>query len=111
VDIFFKHFPTKNTSAFILRNQNADDVHGRCDCGNHKIMQAPVEEIKLDLRILAAMSFTPTEIAAEIKKHIPEFTITYEPDFVKKYNSWPASIDDASAREDWGWKHEFDLNQ
>jgi ABC-type enterochelin transport system substrate-binding protein len=86
----------KNTSAFIIRNQNADDVHGRRDCGNHKIMQAPVEEIKLDLRILAAMSFTPTQIAAEIKKHIPEFTITYEPDFVKKYNSWPASIDDAA---------------
>ena len=59
---------------------------------------------------LAAMSFTPTEIAAEIKKHIPEFTITYEPDFRQKIaDSWPASIDDAEARKDWGCKHEFDL--
>jgi hypothetical protein len=49
---------------------------------------------------LAAMSFTPTEIAAEIKKHIPEFTITYEPDFRQKIaDSWPASIDDHQARE------------
>jgi hypothetical protein len=54
------------------------------------------------------MSFTPTEIAAEIQKHIPEFTITYEPDFVMPIA--PASIDDCSAREDWNWNHEFDLN-
>jgi hypothetical protein len=59
-----------------------------------KIMQAPVEEIKIRSSYnLAAMSFTPTQIAAEIQKHIPEFTITYEPDFTKN-NSWPASIDD-----------------
>jgi nucleoside-diphosphate-sugar epimerase len=55
------------------------------------------------------MSFTPTEIAAEIKKHIPEFTITYEPDFRQKNSRQPASIDDAATRKDWGWKHEFDL--
>jgi hypothetical protein len=47
------------------------------------------------------MSFTPTEIAAEIKKHIPEFTISYKPDFRQKIaDSW-ASIDDHQAREDW----------
>ena len=76
-----------------------------------KIMQAPVEEIKIRSSYnLAAMSFTPTEIAAEIQKHIPEFTITYEPDFRQKIaDSWPASIDDSSAREDWNWNHEFDL--
>ncbi|OUD32057.1 L-threonine 3-dehydrogenase [Flavobacterium sp. FPG59] len=76
-----------------------------------KIMQAPVEQIKIRSSYnLAAMSFTPTEIAAEIQKHIPEFTITYEPDFRQKIaDSWPASIDDSSAREDWNWNHEFDL--
>jgi hypothetical protein len=62
-----------------------------------KIMQAPIEQIKLlDPHNLAAMSFTPTEIAAEITKHIPEFTITYET-LVKIADSWPASIDDSSA--------------
>ncbi|MET0760159.1 MAG: NAD-dependent epimerase/dehydratase family protein, partial [Flavobacterium sp.] len=75
------------------------------------IMKAPEEQVKIRSSYnLAAMSFTPKEIAAEIKKHIPEFTITYAPDFRQKIaDSWPASIDDIRARHDWGWKHEFDL--
>jgi nucleoside-diphosphate-sugar epimerase len=56
------------------------------------------------------MSFTPTMIANEIKKHIPAFEITYQPDFRQKIaDSWPASIDDSAARADWGWQHDFDL--
>jgi hypothetical protein len=53
-------------------------------------IMAPAEQIKIRSSYnLAAMSFTPTEIAAEIKKHIPEFTITYEPDFRQKIaDSW-----------------------
>ncbi len=58
----------------------------------------------------AAISFSCAEIAAEIKKHIPEFEIDYKPDFRQAIaNSWPKSIDDASARAQWGWKPEFDL--
>ena len=76
-----------------------------------QIMQAPAEEIKIRSSYnLAAMSFTPTEIAAEIKKHIPDFNVTYNPDFRQKIaDSWPESIDDSKAREDWNWHHEFDL--
>ena len=75
------------------------------------IMQAPAEQIKIRSSYnLSAMSFTPKEIAAEIKKHYADFTINYEPDFRQKIaDSWPASIDDSSAREDWGWKNDFDL--
>ena len=76
------------------------------------IMQADTKLIKIRSSYnLAAMSFTPTEIAAQIKKHIPEFTITYNPDFRQKIaDSWPSSIDDTPARTDWGWEHRFDLN-
>ncbi len=75
------------------------------------IMKADTDQIKIRSSYnLAAVSFTPTEIAAEIKKHIPNFEITYKPDFRQKIaDSWPASIDDSAARKDWGWQHQFDL--
>jgi nucleoside-diphosphate-sugar epimerase len=76
-----------------------------------RIMKAPSEQIKIRSSYnLAAMSFTPTQIAAEIKKHIPEFTVTFHPDFRQIIaDSWPASIDDTRAREDWNWHHEYNL--
>ena len=59
---------------------------------------------------LGAMSFMTAEISATIKKHIPEFTVSYHPDFRQTIaDSWPASIDDSKAREDWNWHHEFNL--
>lgn len=75
------------------------------------IMQAPAEQIKIRSSYnLSAMSFTPKEIAEEIKKHYPNFTIDYNPDFRQKIaDSWPASIDDAHARADWGWKNDFTI--
>ncbi len=59
---------------------------------------------------LAAMSFSAGELAAEIKKWIPEFVCEYEPDFRQAIaDSWPCSIDDSAARQEWGWKPEYDL--
>jgi nucleoside-diphosphate-sugar epimerase len=61
---------------------------------------------------LSGMSFSPKEIAAEIKKHIPEFAISYEPDYRQEIaDGWPASIDDQLARKDWNWKPEYDLSK
>ena len=58
----------------------------------------------------AAMSFSAGELAAEIKKHIPDFEVTYEPDFRQAIaDSWPNSIDDSAARDEWGWKPQWDL--
>jgi nucleoside-diphosphate-sugar epimerase len=59
---------------------------------------------------LAAMSFSVGELAAAIKAHIPEFEVTYEPDFRQAIaDSWPRSIDDSAAREEWSWQPAYDL--
>jgi nucleoside-diphosphate-sugar epimerase len=56
------------------------------------------------------MSFSPKEISNEIKKHVPDFKISYKPDYRQVIaNSWPQSIDDSIARKDWGWKEEYNL--
>ena len=76
-----------------------------------ELMEAPANKIKTRTSYnLSSMSFSPHEIAAEIKKHIHDFRITYAPDYRQAIaNSWPQSIDDTEARSDWGWKHEYDL--
>ena len=60
---------------------------------------------------ISAMSFEPEDIAAEIKKHIPEFEMNYDVDPVRQgiANSWPNSLDDSAAREEWGWNPKYDL--
>lgn len=59
---------------------------------------------------ISGMSFSPKEIGAEIKKHLPDFTISYEPDYRQQIaESWPQSIDDSVATGDWGWKPKYDL--
>ena len=72
------------------------------------------EESKIKVRTsynISGVSFSPKEIAAEIKKHIPGFTISYEPDYRQEIaTSWPQSIDDSVAKKDWGWKPAFDLS-
>ncbi|MEM4359114.1 MAG: NAD-dependent epimerase/dehydratase family protein [Candidatus Bilamarchaeaceae archaeon] len=79
--------------------------------GTIQLMEADASKITIRTSYnLAAISFTPKEIAEEIRKHIPEFTCTYKPDFRQAIaDSWPKSIDDSQARKDWGWAHEYDL--
>jgi len=76
-----------------------------------ELMEAPAEKISIRTSYnVAGISFSPKEIAAEIKKRIPEFEMVYAPDYRQEIaNSWPESIDDTVARNDWGWKHEYDL--
>jgi len=75
------------------------------------IMNANNNDIKIRSSYnLSAISFTPKELAEEITKQIQEFTISYKPDFRQRIaDSWPSSIDDSSAREDWNWSHSYDL--
>src|SRR5450631_3813680 len=76
-----------------------------------ELMEAPAAKISVRTSYnVAALSFSPREIAAEIKKHIPEFAVRYVPDYRQGIaDSWPQSIDDSVARMDWGWRHEYDL--
>lgn len=75
------------------------------------LMNAPAESVKIRSSYnLAGMSFSPAEIAESIRVHMPEFSIRYSPDFRQAIaDSWPQSIDDQRAREDWGWTPEYDL--
>jgi nucleoside-diphosphate-sugar epimerase len=77
-----------------------------------ELMEAPVEKISIRTSYnLSGMSFSPKEIAAEIKRHIPAFEIEYKPDYrLAIAQSWPQSIDDSVARKDWGWKEEYNLS-
>ncbi|MCB0700283.1 MAG: NAD-dependent epimerase/dehydratase family protein [Chitinophagales bacterium] len=81
--------------------------------GTIELMEAPAEQIKSRMSYnFAGMSFSPKELTEAIKQHIPEFSISYEPDYRQQIaNGWPQSIDDTAARSDWGWKHEFDIEK
>ncbi|RKN82442.1 NAD-dependent epimerase/dehydratase family protein [Ulvibacterium marinum] len=78
-----------------------------------QLMATEAEKVKVRSSYnLSAMSFSPKEIAQNIKEHIPEFEISYKPDFRQDIaDSWPNSIDDSKARQDWGWKPDFDLEK
>ncbi|HEY3384922.1 MAG TPA: NAD-dependent epimerase/dehydratase family protein [Saprospiraceae bacterium] len=77
-----------------------------------ELMRADKEDIKIRTSYnLASMSFTPAELANVIKKHLPDFTIDYKPEHRQAIAaSWTESIDDQAARDDWGWKPDFDLD-
>lgn len=79
--------------------------------GTIELMNAPSQKIKVRSGYnMAAFSFSPQQLAQEIKKHLPEFSMTYQPDYRQAIaETWPQSIDDAVAREHWNWKPQYDL--
>jgi len=112
VDIYHKAITDGKFTSFLSENTELPMMYmDDAIKATISIMQAPIEEIKIRSSYnLAAMSFTPKQIGEEIKKHYPNFELSYEPDFRQKIaDSWPASIDDTSAREDWNWANDFDL--
>lgn len=112
IDIFHKALEDKKYDCFLSSETKMPMMYMKDAIdATIRIMQAPTEQIKIRSSYnLAAISFSPKEIATEIQKHIPDFTISYSPDFRQKIaDSWPASIDDSEARKDWDWHHEFNL--
>ena len=100
----YESFLSENTELPMMFMDDAIDA-------TIKIMDAPADNVSIRSSYnLAAMSFTPKEIAEAIKSEIKDFTITYKPDFRQQIaDSWPKSIDDSYARKDWNWNHNFDL--
>ena len=78
-----------------------------------ELMEADAAKISVRTSYnISGMSFSPSEIATAIKERIPEFSITYKPDYRQQIaDSWPQSIDDSVARKDWGWKEEYNLTE
>ena len=78
-----------------------------------ELMEAPAEQVKIRSSYnVGGVSFNPEEIAAEIRRHLPAFEMSYQEDYRQAIaNSWPQSIDDSHAQEHWGWKAEYDLSK
>ncbi|KOY51676.1 NAD-dependent epimerase/dehydratase family protein [Polaribacter dokdonensis] len=112
VDIYFKALEDKKFECFLSENTRLPMMYmNDAVDATIQLMQAKPEDVKIRTAYnLSAIDFTPKEIAEEIKKHIPDFEISYNPDFRQAIaDSWPSSIDDSEARKDWNWKHNFDL--
>jgi len=113
VEIFYEAIKHMRYQCF-LREDSTLPMMYMPDC-----IKATIDIMNTDLNSLkhhadfnlAAVSFSPRELAEEIKKHLPKFTITYKPDHRQAIaDSWPKSIDDSAAREEWGWKPNYDLS-
>ncbi len=113
IDIFHKAIKNKKYECYIAEDTELPMMF-MDDAVNATINLMNAENNSVTIRSsynLAATSFTPKQISESIKKLIPDFSITYKPDFRQQIAaSWPQSIDDSKAREDWNWNHDFDLD-
>lgn len=112
VEIFYEAIKNKRYTCFV-REDTVLPMMYMPDCINATIqlMEADLGKLKhhSDFNV-AALSFSAGELAEEIRKHIPGFECAYEPDFRQQIaDSWPRTIDDSAAREEWGWRPEYDL--
>lgn len=114
VEIFFDAIKEKKYECFLKEDASLPMMF-MPDAIDSTIKLMETDASRISIRSsynLGGISFNPSEIAAEIKKHIPDFEITYNPDFRQKIaESWPASIDDSVARKDWDCKYEYDLEK
>ena len=114
VEIFYEAIEKGKYTSFISENTGMPMLY-MDDAINAtlKLMEAPKEQVSVRSSYnLGGMSFTPKELAEEIKKEIPEFEIDYQPDFRQAIaDSWPASIDDSVAKQDWGLSYDFGISE
>eukprot|EP01121_Diplochlamys_sp_Union-15-3_P022656 TRINITY_DN9721_c0_g1_i1.p1 TRINITY_DN9721_c0_g1~~TRINITY_DN9721_c0_g1_i1.p1 ORF type:complete len:363 (+),score=31.84 TRINITY_DN9721_c0_g1_i1:49-1137(+) len=113
IDIFHKALTTKTYKCFLSPDARLPMMY-MDDCISATVRLMTVDESKLKQRVynVTAVSWTPSELATAIQKHIPDFKIIYEPDFRDNIaKTWPKSLNDQAARTDWGWKEEYGLDE
>ncbi|MCH2223991.1 MAG: NAD-dependent epimerase/dehydratase family protein [Crocinitomicaceae bacterium] len=114
VDIFYQAKLGKEYTCFLSENTALPMMYMEDAIrATIELMEAPKENIAIRSSYnLGGVSFTPKEIAEEIKKQVPDFQITYAPDFRQKIaDTWPGSINDEDARKDWGWEEKYNLEE
>ncbi len=112
VDIFYKAVDGLAYECFLSQNTRLPMMYiDDAIRATIELMEAPKEKIKNRYGYnLQGVSFSPTDLAAEIQKQLPNFSISYKPDFRQAIaDSWVCSLDDSAAKEDWGWEAKFDL--
>ena len=113
VEIFYSALRYKHYSCFLKADARLDMMYMPDAIGAMiALMEADAKQLShRNAYNVTAMSISPAELAAEIRKHIPQFAIDYQVDPVRQAiaNTWPQSIDDAAARKDWGFAPRFDL--
>jgi nucleoside-diphosphate-sugar epimerase len=112
VDIFYSALREETFECFLNPDTELPMMHMEDAIrATREIMEAQGERVKLRTCYnIAAMSFDPNNLGLEIRKHLPNFKMVYNPDFRQKIaETWPASIDDTEAREHWGWKERYNL--
>lgn len=112
VEIFYEAIKNKHYTCF-LKEDTVLPMMYMPDCIKCMIDLLESDASKLRRRVynVTGMSFSAGELAAEIKKHVPEFEIDYKPDFRQEIaDSWPKTIDDSLARREWGWNPSHDLS-
>ncbi len=114
VDIFYKAKAENTFNCFLSADTELPMMYMEDAIrATIELMEAPSEKVKIRSSYnLSGCSFTPAQLAKEIQQIQPGFTITYSPDFRQQIaDSWPNSIDDLSAREDWGWKEKYGVSE
>lgn len=112
VEIFYKALQDKKYECFLAKDTYLPMMYmPDAIRATIELMEADANKISVRTSYnLSGMSFSPDEIAKEITKHIPDFSISYKPDYRQQIaESWPQSIDDSVAGNDWGWKAAYDL--
>ena len=114
VDIFYEAKRKNSYTSFLSEDTRLPMMYmPDAIRGTIELMEAPADQISVRTSYnFSAIDFTPEELADSIKKERSDFKIDYAPDFRQQLaDSWPNSIDDSYARNDWGWKHEYDLDK